>query len=83
MHTITVKPIDYAQQAAILAYMKRKKVDFEVSETQQNGYPANYKPLELWTEEEKQARKKFLDENAFFKPGTYQELVEDPFNLGF
>jgi len=34
MNTITVRPIDYAQQAAILAYMKRKKVNFEVSETE-------------------------------------------------
>jgi len=27
--TITVNPIDYAQQTALLAYMKRKKINFE------------------------------------------------------
>jgi len=27
--TITVKSIDYAQQVALLSYMKRKKIDFE------------------------------------------------------
>ena len=27
--TITVKSIDYAQQASLLAYLKRKKIDFE------------------------------------------------------
>ena len=32
MSTITITPTDYAQQAAILAYMKRKKVEFKVSE---------------------------------------------------
>jgi len=32
MTTITVKPINYAQHASLLAYIKRKKMNFEVSE---------------------------------------------------
>ena len=34
MNTITVRPIDYAQQMSLLAYIKRKKMIFEISETE-------------------------------------------------
>jgi len=34
MTTITVKPIDYAQQSKLLAYMRKEKLLFEVSESE-------------------------------------------------
>jgi len=54
MSTITIKPTDYAQQAAILAYMKRKKVDFEVSEPEK--YPF-LPPVTLSNEEMERVEK--------------------------
>jgi hypothetical protein len=66
----------------ILAYAEKEKIQYKISGPKQNGQPIQYKPLELWTEEEKTERDKFLEKYVFFKEGAYRELVPDPFNLG-
>jgi len=83
MTTITFQDIDPAQKNHLLAYLEKEKLNFEVSEREKKEKNWHYKPLHLWTEEEKLERDKFLKEHAFFKPGMYKELVPDPFNLGY
>ena len=46
MTTITVKPINYAQQASLLAYIKRKKMNFEVSEVNKSELDQALEDLE-------------------------------------
>ena len=46
MTTITVKPINYAQQASLLAYIKRKKMNFEVSEVKKSELDQALEDLE-------------------------------------
>ena len=46
MTTITVKPIDYAQKMSLIAYMKRKKMNFEISETKKSELDQALEDLE-------------------------------------